>query len=116
MEPFEVQVEQLAGTVVIRPVGEADFATASTWRTQLLTALDGLRSDQLRVILDLTELSFMDSAGLQVLVIGYRHAIRGGVDCCIAGATPPIASRMNVAGLTPYIPGYPTLAEALDHG
>ncbi|GAB3426703.1 STAS domain-containing protein [Flindersiella endophytica] len=158
MRRFEVQVEQLAGALVIRPVGEADFATASIWRSQMLAAIDGLFHDvsagvelpgaqasgagytgagfartdlpstgrsgdgnsgaswrQFRVILDLTELSFMDSSGLQVLIIGYRHAVRAGAYCCVAGATPAIASRMSVAGLTPYIPGYPTVAEALDH-
>jgi stage II sporulation protein AA (anti-sigma F factor antagonist) len=138
MERFEVQVEQLAGALVIRPVGEADYATASTWRAQMLTALDGLTSGapagqartdpggtddlddghgrpQLRVILDLTELTFMDSSGLQVLVTGFRHAVRAGAYCCVAGAQPSVASRMSVAGLTPYIPFHPTLAEALGH-
>jgi anti-anti-sigma regulatory factor len=140
MERFEVQVEHLADGLVIRPVGEADYATASTWRTQMLTALDSLTggapaeqaridlssaSDsgdgdgdgrhRIRVILDLTELTFMDSSGLQVLVTGYRHAVRAGAYCCVAGAQPPVASRMSVAGLTPYIPVHPTVAEALDH-
>lgn len=130
MERFEVQVEQLAGALVIRPVGEADYATASTWRAQMLTALDGLTSGapagtddledghdrhKLRVILDLTELTFMDSSGLQVLVTGFRHAVRAGAYCCVAGAQPSVASRMSVAGLTPYIPFHPTVAEALGH-
>jgi stage II sporulation protein AA (anti-sigma F factor antagonist) len=126
MERFEVQVEQLADALVIRPVGEADYATASTWRAQMLTALDaaelsgidsgdGAGRRRTCVILDLTELSFMDSSGLQVLVAGYRQAVSAGAYCCIAGAQPSIASRMSVAGLTPYIPVHSTVAEALDH-
>jgi anti-anti-sigma regulatory factor len=157
MERFDVQVEQLADALVIRPVGEADFATASLWRNQMIVALEELLGDltfgvefrgtqitspgfagmedvpwagfpaassgstggtsgrRFRVILDLTELSFMDSSGLQALVVGYRLAVRAGAYCCVVGARPSIASRMSVAGLTPsYIPIHRTVAEALD--
>jgi anti-sigma B factor antagonist len=65
---FRVSVEPLEGTCLIRPGGELDRSTAD----RLGSALDAARADGVMVLLDLSAVSFIDSAGLRVLVRSAR--------------------------------------------
>ncbi len=69
--------ERRRDTVIVRLSGELDHCSAQSIRREL----DGLISDQgvKRLILDLKEMSFMDSSGIGVILGRYRvMAQRGG--------------------------------------
>src|SRR4029453_11985858 len=63
--PFDVSVEGADGRVVLRARGELDLSTAPTLEHALVT-LDGGSSEGL---LDMSQVSFMDSSGLRLLII-----------------------------------------------
>ena len=67
---FRVTVEPLEGTCLIRAAGELDRSTAD----RLGSALDAARADGVTALLDLSAVSFIDSAGLRVLVRSARAA------------------------------------------
>jgi anti-anti-sigma factor len=63
---FHIEHEATPDGPLIRPVGELDIATADA----LTGALDeALRSDADRVVLDLSAVSFIDSAGIRCLLL-----------------------------------------------
>jgi anti-anti-sigma factor len=68
--PFDVSVERVNGRVVLRAHGELDLSTAPTLE-HALDSLDGGPSDGL---LDMTEVSFMDSSGLRLLIVAAERA------------------------------------------
>jgi anti-sigma B factor antagonist len=61
---FRVTVEPLEETRLIRARGELDRSTAD----RLSSALDAARADGVTALLDLSAVSFIDSAGLRVLL------------------------------------------------
>jgi anti-sigma B factor antagonist len=68
--PFDVSVERSNGRVVLRARGELDLSTAPTLEHALDT-LDGGASEGL---LDMSEVTFMDSSGLRLLIIAAEQA------------------------------------------
>ena len=65
---FRVTVEPLEETCLIRARGELDRSTAD----RLSSALDAARADGVTAMLDLSAVSFIDTAGLRVLLCSGR--------------------------------------------
>jgi anti-sigma B factor antagonist len=65
---FRVTVEPLEETCLIRASGELERSTAD----RLSSALDAARADGVTALLDLSAVSFIDSAGLRVLLRSAR--------------------------------------------
>jgi anti-sigma B factor antagonist len=70
---FELRIENQPDTIVVRVGGELDLLTAP----KLSARLDGLiRASTSSIVLDLRDLEFMDSAGLQILLNIRRRLAR----------------------------------------
>lgn len=96
VEPGELLVRQDSGDEPALVVsGSLDLASAET----LGTAVDRRLDDGLDVTLDLADLAFCDSVGLQVLVRGYRRAMGAGRRFAITRASPSMLSLLDVTGL-----------------
>ncbi len=65
---FRVTVERLEKTCLIRASGELDRGTAN----RLSSALDAARADGVMAMLDMSAVSFIDTAGLRVLLRSAR--------------------------------------------
>ena len=68
---FELRLSQAAETLVVEVVGEVDMATAP----ELAQAIDAevLNESVRRVVVDLTDVTFLDSSALNALVHGQRE-------------------------------------------
>jgi anti-sigma B factor antagonist len=76
--------------------GEVDCSTAP----QLAACLDSvLASAPDELVVDLTEVSFLDSAGLHALVTAYANADRLGVPMRVLVATRAVLRPIQVTGL-----------------
>lgn len=81
MEPapeFSVTRRPSGEAVVVAPVGEIDLATVD----ELAQALDAAREEAGSVVLDLREVTFMDSAGLRLVLEASRA---GGAFAVVRG-------------------------------
>ncbi|MGZ4277375.1 MAG: anti-sigma factor antagonist [Solirubrobacteraceae bacterium] len=85
---------------VVRVRGELDVATSSSLERLLLRA----REPGERVLLDLTELSFMDSTGLRVLLRAQQAAERGGWEIVLAGVSAPVRRLFDLSGVHAALP------------
>jgi anti-anti-sigma factor len=70
-----VRVEQDGDALVVSAMGELDLVNASTLEAALRKAIAG---DASAVILDLGSVTFVDSAGLRVVLLMAKHSLRNG--------------------------------------
>ena len=81
--PLTVQLYTDGESVTVRATGELDIATTEVLQTALRHAFDG---DAASIILDLAEVTFIDSMGLRALLWaeehhdGHRLSVRCGSD------------------------------------
>ena len=75
---FSVTRRPSGAAVVVAPVGEIDLATVD----ELAQALDAAREEAGSVVLDLREVTFMDSAGLRLVL---EASLAGGAFAVVRG-------------------------------
>ncbi len=90
---LEIQVEQPGPYSLCRPVGELDAYTVGEFRE----ALSGLATSS-RLLIDLSEVPFMDSAGLGALIGGIRRAREAGGDVAVACSRPTLTRLLHTTG------------------
>jgi anti-anti-sigma factor len=83
--PFSVRCEQRDGAAVVVVTGEVDMSTSPALREQLRAP----EAQAETVVLDLREVSFMDSSGLGAIVGQHKRAREHGFRFAVAvgGAT-----------------------------
>lgn len=103
------------GTCVITVTGEIDGETAAQLRSAVTTAIDG--TSGAACVLDLTQVGFLDSAGLAALLAANTHGdahrkpLRIVVD-----SNSPVIRPIEVTGLDVVLRLYHTVGEALNAG
>lgn len=65
-----------------------------------------------QVVLDLSELTFITSAGLGVIIAAHRRCCDQGAVLCLAGPRPGVAQVLRITHLDRLITTYPSLAAA----
>ncbi|WP_152644812.1 STAS domain-containing protein [Kitasatospora griseola] len=80
---------------VVRVNGEIDLDTAPALRRALAAALDAHRE----VVLDLSEVTFMDCAGLGAVVRARNQADRSGRRLILRGASGCVVRLLELTGL-----------------
>lgn len=93
---FEVSSRQAGGSAEIMLRGELDLGDAGNVTQTVREALRGRVSG---VELDVRELTFVDSAGLQALLDCREAARDAGAKFRIVGASDPVRRMVSLAGL-----------------
>jgi anti-anti-sigma factor len=101
-------VESVPGAIVVRLSGELDLYNADDVRRALAQAVS---SDPERVVVDLTEVAFVDSTVLGVLIEAHTALPEGTLRL----AAPQLETRraLLVSGLDRRLPVYDTVDEAV---
>ncbi|HJP65947.1 MAG TPA: STAS domain-containing protein [Actinomycetota bacterium] len=94
-DSFGVRIDHSNGVAHVRIHGELDLATTPTLEANLF-ALEG--DGVSAAILDLRELAFMDSTGLQALLDVWRRANENGHRLAIVGATERTRELFELTG------------------
>ena len=103
-------VTQHPQATVITLSGELDADTAGRLRTLLA---EQLRAGASPVVLDLCELSFIDSAGLAALISASKGARRAGVELVLTGPVPAVRKVMKLTGVDVLLTTVGTVDQAL---
>lgn len=82
---FALEVRAEAGRTLFVPRGELDLATAPELEDRVLAALRGAEHP---VVLDLRELTFMDSTGIRTIIAAHHVAQDAGADLRLIGPHP----------------------------
>jgi anti-sigma B factor antagonist len=103
MEPLHLTTSRHNGTVTVALSGELDIATTERLRSHLLGLLQEACHGDVAVVLEVSRLSFIDAAGLGVLVSVHNHAQRQRTQLRIAGAPPPMRRLLRMTGLDTHL-------------
>jgi anti-anti-sigma factor len=90
--------------------GRIDLSNAEHFTTALLAALTGTRT---ALILDLSRVDFISSAGLRSLVMAQKAAKTANKDFGIAALPPMLVEIFSIARLNHMIPIFQTTREAV---
>ena len=105
---LEIEVDDTGHYALCRPVGELDAYTVATFRD----ALSGLAA-QPRLVIDLSDVPFMDSAGLGALIGGIRRARENGGEVAVACSRPTLTRLLHTTGFDRIVPVTETLDDAV---
>ena len=102
--------EPVAGAAVLALAGEFDLAAAEALRAQL----DLARATAERgVVLDLAEVTFVDSAGLRELLRAHGALASERKGLVLTGLQAPVIRLLELTGATDMLVTAPTLQRAL---
>ena len=96
------------GASIIHVVGELDLSTIAALDAELELSLPAGR-----VIVNLSECTFIDSSALRSLVRAQRAVSEGGGSLALVAPSQPARRVLEVAALDRFIPVFETVAEAV---
>ncbi|MEU4038979.1 STAS domain-containing protein [Streptomyces collinus] len=94
---------------VLTPAGEIDHHTGDALRQ----ALDAISTPRPRVVVDLHQVTFMDSSGINILIVAHRALTDAGGWLRLARPTAPVLRTLQIVGIDTVIGCHTTLPEAL---
>jgi len=109
-EPFGIDREVRDGFAVISVSGEVDAHAAPA----LSEALSEVTEPGARIVVDLTDVNFLDSTGLGVFVTALKHLRELDGSLALVITSPRVKKVFTLTGLDALIPLHETLAQALD--
>lgn len=107
-EALTIEVRHEQGHAIVTPAGEIDISTAD----ELRDCLSGLAASGQPLVVDLDQVTFIDSAGLAALVGGAKQAAAHGGSLSAVCARQKTRGLFRLTGLYSRIPLARTLDEA----
>ena len=104
-----MQIDTVDGFIVVRPQGRIDSTTSDA----LEAAMQPPDQHARRMLLDLTNVPYMSSAGLRVVLLATKAAKSSGGRFAVLGQAPNIRTVFDISGLSRIGPLAATEAEAM---
>ncbi len=95
---------------ILQPKGRLDAATATEMDQHVSEFING---GSLHLVLDLSELEYVSSAGLRVFLSAAKRMKQAKGKFSLANPTPQVRQLLEVAGFSTILPVYATMAEAI---
>ncbi len=106
---LEIHIEQTDSHTLCRPSGEIDAYTVGSFREALTNLAD---SD--RLLIDLSDVPFMDSAGLGALIGGIRKVREAEGAVAVSCDRPALIRLLHTTGFDRIVPVTETLEEGIE--
>lgn len=106
---LEVQEYEVKGKPVCRPIGEIDAYTVADFRK----ALEGL-VEKKSLVIELSGVPFMDSAGLGALIGGIRRVRENGGEVAVSCSHPSLVRLLHTTGFDRIVPVVETVDDAVE--
>ncbi len=107
---FRITRRMVCGCAVVEVAGRLDLRSSFTLRESLISIMN---SGSLPMLVDLTDVNFIDSTGLGVLAVLARHPKLDLADLAIVCPEGRVRTTLRIAGLDQVISVYPTQGQAL---
>jgi anti-sigma B factor antagonist len=104
---LHIQLEERDGYTICRPVGELDAYTVGQFRESLAEL-----ASRPKLLIDMSEVPFVDSAGLGALIGGIRRAREVGGDVAVCCNRPTLVRLLHTTGFDRIVTVTDTLEEA----
>lgn len=110
LELTQEEVDERTHVIALR--GELDVATVGALAEPLREVI---AAGKRAIVIDLSELTFLDSTGLMVLLNGLRRIVGQGGRLAIVCANPTVLRLFEITGTTSTFTILPSRAAALAH-
>jgi anti-anti-sigma factor len=107
----DIKSEHNGDAIVYRLRGSLDLATAPSLRAALIEAANEGKHE---IIVDLSQLEFLDSTGLGALIGAHRRAMENGGRVRLIVKEGPIQRLLTITGLMRILAVYGTMDAALN--
>ncbi|MEA2826586.1 MAG: anti-sigma factor antagonist [Actinomycetota bacterium] len=104
---LRIDLEERDDYTICRPVGELDAYTVGQFREAL-----GELASRPKLLIDMSDVPFVDSAGLGALIGGIRRAREVGGDVAVCCNRPTLVRLLHTTGFDRIVTVTDTLAEA----
>jgi anti-sigma B factor antagonist len=94
---LNLEVLQTGQETLVSLSGELDLSSAPALRELLAEAFDG--DHQRRIVLDLSDLIYLDSTGLSIFVSAHKRATASGMEFCLTNPNPSIVQLFKITAL-----------------
>jgi len=91
-----IELQQIDDGTLIRPSGDIDLSRAPAFRGHIAEVFQG---KPMRVIIDLSDVPYMDSSGVATLVEAMQLATRGSAKLVLVGLQERVRSIFEIARL-----------------
>ena len=92
---MDLREDTVGDVTVVEIKGRIDNATAPVLADRLMA---GLKDSRVRIVLDLSRLEYIGSAGFRVLLVAAKHADQTGSRLVLCGISGRISQVFNVGG------------------
>jgi len=104
-------IEIMESSLIARPECEIDHLTAERLRAQIDSAFE--KSSCRNIIFDFSNVSFMDSSGIGMIIGRYKSAEKRGGRLAITGMSDAMTRLYTISGLAKIIIRTDTVEEAI---
>ena len=104
---LHIDLDERDDYTICRPVGELDAYTVGQFREAL-----GELASRPKLLIDMSDVPFVDSAGLGALIGGIRRAREVGGDVAVCCNRPTLVRLLHTTGFDRIVTVTDTLAEA----
>jgi len=106
----DIRVSELEQVTLVEVIGRVDSLNAAELGTSLSNAID---EGNTNIVLDLSQVSYMSSAGLRELVSAFKKVRRVSGDLRIAQPSTRVQEVLEMAGLDTIFQIFPTQTDAV---
>ena len=110
---MKVHRQVFANALVLELDGRLDHETTPEFREEILGAVRQAAGDELTIVLDLGNLEYLSSPGLNAMIIASRTARREAVSIHAAALQTMVRETWEISHLTLLVQTFPTMPEAL---
>ena len=110
---MECKIQNLANVVLIEAEGRIDHGTAPAFGSALLPHVEGCSGDNKKLLLDLSKVTYISSAGLRVLMIAAKGCRKQSGKLVLAALQPTVKEVFNIGRFDMVLETFPTVREAL---
>ena len=105
---MEISTTKAGVWTVVAPSGEVDLHHSTDLRVDIIRHLDQSQS----VILDMTQVSYIDSSGIAAMARSLSHARGKGVEFVLVQPTDAVMRVLHLTRLDQVFAIYPSVADA----
>ena len=107
------KVQNLANIVLLEVEGRIDHSTAPAFGSALLPQVEGCTGEDKKLLIDLSKVTYMSSAGLRVLMIAAKGCRKQSGKIVLAALQPSVQEVFKIGRFDMVLETFPTVRAAL---
>jgi anti-sigma B factor antagonist len=110
---MKLESQRYADTIVVAPTGRLDHDHCERFRAGLQPHLEGAASEARRIVLDLSGLEYVSSAGLRCFMLAAKQVGGQGGKIVLAALRPVVSEIFQISRFDMLFEIFPSVREAL---